>query len=709
MKKTILLSAFLFATFFCFSQNALHFDGTNDAVNCGTDTAFNVGGTSFTLEAWVNASSWKTNVYDGTIINKENNSNNGGYMLRAGSGGKVGFGIGAGTSGSWVEINTTSALLSLNTWHHIAATYDGSKMRLYVDGSAVDSVSTTISVGVSTTTPLTIGYNPTYGRNWNGSIDEVRVWNTVRTPSEISNNRNSEFCNYVSGMRAYYKFDQGNANGNNAGLTSLLDYSGENNTATLSGFALNGSTSNWVYGKSLSQSSVTVYDTISSCTPFYYPPHAKYYSASQNYLDTLQDFYGCDSIVNTAIIIKGNATSSITTAVCDSFISPNGSVYKKTGTYFNTLTRTNGCDSIITIYLTVGADTNKINPSVCYSYTSPSSKKTYTNSGIYYDTLTSYLSCDSIIEITLEVIGASTFSQTLATCDSILSPSGKKWMKPGYAYLDTITSYRGCDSLIQLEIKNLTTLSTISPRNCYEYRSPSKKLLTSSGTYTDTILNKNGCDSVITIQLTIDTATYSTETIFGCRAAKSANSKFTFLKSGIYTDTLSNWLGCDSIISMNVTVHNVNTNVLKNGNTLTAQSSLGQFQWLNCNNGYSQLAGENLSVFNMRIDGKFAVEVKELTCLDTSICSQTSYVGISDIVKSNSVLIYPNPNRGEFSLQNLSSNKKFVAILYDVMGKVKRELVLMPQETVNLSLSPGLYFAHFIMENNSEMHKIIAE
>lgn len=60
------------------AQNALNFDGTNDNVNCGTKSAFNIGGDSITIEAWIYANSWKTNSYDGTIVNKENNADDGG-------------------------------------------------------------------------------------------------------------------------------------------------------------------------------------------------------------------------------------------------------------------------------------------------------------------------------------------------------------------------------------------------------------------------------------------------------------------------------------------------------------------------------------------------------------------------------------------------------------------------------------------------------
>src|SRR5690606_10695755 len=111
-----------------YGQNALRFDGTNDNVNCGTDTAFDIAGKALTVEAWIYATNWQTNIYEGSIVVKENNSVNNGFMFRAGNGGRLGLGMG-NNSGGWTEINTTSSVLSLNTWHHVAGTYDGSKMR----------------------------------------------------------------------------------------------------------------------------------------------------------------------------------------------------------------------------------------------------------------------------------------------------------------------------------------------------------------------------------------------------------------------------------------------------------------------------------------------------------------------------------------------------------------------------------------------------
>jgi hypothetical protein len=78
-----------------------------------------------------------------------------------------------------------------------------------------------------------------------GTIDEVRIWNVVRSATEISNNKSNQIST-APGLVASYQFNQGNAGGSNSGVTTLTDASGNNFHGTLSGFALNGSTSNWI-------------------------------------------------------------------------------------------------------------------------------------------------------------------------------------------------------------------------------------------------------------------------------------------------------------------------------------------------------------------------------------------------------------------------------------------------------------------------------
>ena len=290
------------------TANSLSFDGTNDLVNLGTDSAFAIGNAAITLEAWIYATAWKTWVYEGDILVKEENPSNLGYMLRAGEGGKLNFAVG---NGSWNELTTKAGTLSLNTWTHIAATYDGKYSRVYVNGKIVDSLSVNITIGQSYTTPLVIGnHSGTYSRYWQGNIDEVRIWNIVRSSQEIANYYQSEFCALQKGLVAYYKFNQGKAGGSNASEKTLIDYSGNKRNGTLSGFALSGSSSNWVSGKKLSKSASNDSFSLTRCDRYTVPSKSRTIRKSGIYFDTIPSWLGCDSALKINLTIL--PTKSIT-------------------------------------------------------------------------------------------------------------------------------------------------------------------------------------------------------------------------------------------------------------------------------------------------------------------------------------------------------------------------------------------------------------
>jgi hypothetical protein len=137
--------------------------------------------------------------------------------------------------------STTS--LQTGTWYHIAATRVGNVHTIYINGVASGSVTASI-IPFSNTLPLTLGYHGSIHTFLNGQMDEVRVWNVGRTSTQINENKDVEIA-AQSGLVAYYKFNQGTAGENNAGLTSLIDDSGNGYNGTLRNFALIGNASNW--------------------------------------------------------------------------------------------------------------------------------------------------------------------------------------------------------------------------------------------------------------------------------------------------------------------------------------------------------------------------------------------------------------------------------------------------------------------------------
>ncbi|MFD2600747.1 LamG-like jellyroll fold domain-containing protein [Flavobacterium suzhouense] len=249
----------LFITTGINAQNALDFDGVNEYVQ--TTYQGMSGSAARTIEAWVKIptdnpttqtviADWGNMAVNGQRFTFNVLNNN--LRIEIGGGG----------------ITYTSSLAD-NTWHHVAVTYDPTqatnKYTLYVDGlpGATGNITTaTISTAAG---PVRIGRRIDNTGSFKGTIDEVRIWDVARTQAEIAGAMNTEFCALPTGLKAYYKFNNGVAGGNNAGVNLVLDSaSGKNGMAN--GFAFTGSTSNWVTGKTLTTSTPTAVATLSGPT-----------------------------------------------------------------------------------------------------------------------------------------------------------------------------------------------------------------------------------------------------------------------------------------------------------------------------------------------------------------------------------------------------------------------------------------------------------
>lgn len=251
MKRSVLLSILIITNvMFLFGQeNAIHLNpGSSDYVNCGNAADINITGNQITLEAWVYISAFRANVWEGVVMAKVGPSDRG-YMIRIGGVGTVNFNLG---NGGWNEINSPANAVALNTWHHIAGTYDGTNMRLYVDGVEVASGGLTGAIGASSAN-LYLGEDPTWtGRFFNGRVEEVKIWNVNRTQAQVQGDMSTYPClPFDAGMVRYFRFNQYTANVANAGNIAVYDEITSSFNATLTNSTLNGTASNWVVGRPL--------------------------------------------------------------------------------------------------------------------------------------------------------------------------------------------------------------------------------------------------------------------------------------------------------------------------------------------------------------------------------------------------------------------------------------------------------------------------
>ena len=157
--------------------NALSFNGINNLVFINGSPSLNLT-TGMTLSAWVfptaNQSGWRT------IVQREVDA----YFLHASSNAGA-LRPAAGGTFNGIDNNFASpSAIAVNAWTHVAVTYDGTAMRLFVNGTEVATTPVTGSVQ-SNTNALRIGGNSPYGEYFQGRIDDVRIYNRALTATEI--------------------------------------------------------------------------------------------------------------------------------------------------------------------------------------------------------------------------------------------------------------------------------------------------------------------------------------------------------------------------------------------------------------------------------------------------------------------------------------------------------------------------------------------
>jgi len=283
------------------------------------------------------------------------------------------------------------------------------------------------------------------------------------------------------------------------------------------------------------------------------------------YTYTLQSISGCDSIITLTLTVNDVFNTPISAAICDgSSYDFFGQTLTTAGTYTHTLQSISGCDSIITLTLTVNPVFNTpISAAICDGSSYDFFGQTLTTAGIYTHTLQSISGCDSIITLTLTVNPIFNTPISAAICDGSSYDFFGQTLTTAGTYTHTLQSISGCDSIITLTLTvnpifNTPISAAICDGSSYDFFG---QTLTAAGTYTHTLQSVSGCDSVITLTLTVNSADVTEFTETACEEYVWNNETFTV--SGDYTRTFTNVAGCDSTVTLHLTVnygtHNVET------------------------------------------------------------------------------------------------------------------------------------------------------
>lgn len=272
-----------------------------------------------------------------------------------------------------------------------------------------------------------------------------------------------------------------------------------------------------------------------------------------------------------------------------------------------------------------------------------------------------------------------------------------------------VTSGQGCVTNVNYTINaNPVYRETLTRESCAYYEHLGQILYT-SGVYVDTLSAVTGCDSIITLNLTVATPSHFYVDVTTCDAYTLGSQTLT--ETGVYVETFESILGCaDSIVHVNFTkIEQVTAFITHQGNTLTAHPSGEEvlYQWENCATGMT-VPGANNREFTPTEFGTYRVRVVQGACVGTSMCVVYSTTGIT-VLDEMELSVYPNPTKDNVII-TFSSEDPLSATLVDATGQVVLARKVLSGDQMDIAhLAAGVYLLQVESANAIQTVRVIKQ
>ena len=290
-------------------------------------------------------------------------------------------------------------------------------------------------------------------------------------------------------------------------------------------------------------------------------------------------------------------------------------------------------------------DTVYVTDSVCDSYFY--NGFTYNNTGTYYQT-----NNDTLTIINLTIKDSTVLNLSIISCADY-ELNGIVYDSTGF-YKQVLVNSEGCDSIINLDL-NITTQGYNIDTNISICQGDSifasGAWQNSAGIYYDSLLTVYGCDSIVSLELTINVSTSSTTNVTTCDSFTWTDGN-TYTTSGTYTQTLINSVGCDSVATLELVFDNVYIPDANFKAALVGNDSINT-------NGDSEIQCDEAASFSGYLNVSYLsiadlTGIEAFTALDTLYCYNNQLTSLD--VSANMALTYLNCRYNQLIDLNISAN-----------------------------------------------------
>lgn len=427
--------------------------------------------------------------------------------------------------------------------------------------------------------------------------------------------------------------------------------------------------------------------------------------ATGAYRDTLTAANGCDQYVILNLMVEDRFQTMLTESICqgEAYLFANEAKVTS-GVYEEVLQAANGCDSVVTLNLTVNdTATTTINQTICESASFDFNGQSLNTEGVYRDTLANVNGCDSFVVLALKIADRFETERNEVICvGESVAFNGQNIEVEG-SYQQNFVAQNGCDSLVTLNLTvHPTGFTALSEEICAgSSRSFNGQDLSTTGTYLDTLTTVNGCDSIIELTISVAPILESTSEQTICAGDTIEFYTFILTETNSYTAMVKTAEGCDSMVILNLLVlDEIETTIaeqlcpqdtLQFGDQLLTEAGV-YTQSLTSVNGCDSTVTLNLT---MGVAG-------EGGCMSVSI--EEAFL--------QSIEIYPNPVRQSLFINAPSVKLEHIRLI-NLTGQVLLERGFNNgnsnnQEEVNMQdLGPGVYWVLIQTEYGLRQEKIV--
>jgi hypothetical protein len=472
------------------------------------------------------------------------------------------------------------------------------------------------------------------------------------------------------------------------------------------------------------------------------------------------DFLGADRIQNYNIDIGAietyNCVSKIDvydTMCFGDTVHFAGNILQLEGVYYDTLTNISSCDSFVTFNLLVLNCTRDTSVSIkactsidiggfppvdssanvaMYVYCRKGSVSIKTNGSVKYIPNINFVGRDTINRVICITNGTTTrcdtnyiFINVLPKDSSIINDTicagisyifnGNNLTSSGI-YRDTLIAANGCDSIVTLNLTvKPTSSSTINSTICkgmtYLFNGVQRS---TSGNYLDTFTASNGCDSFVTLNLTITPPTIVTKIDSSDFAAAYAWRGKSYSSAGTYYDTTKAANKCDTIFKLVLTTKKpvspaappiLQINYVA-GALIASIDSATSYQWYLCGPPMKKITGATKRTFQVADKNKYTVVVTKNGKTDTAACASNSSIVSTNIAQG--IICYPNPVSNKLSIELERKLSNVDIVIYDLSGRKLwgHHFNSLLQTEINMQNFPeGTYFLQ--MQSDQVSHRVI--